>query len=125
MIKRTRSVHKAHSVNEGFTLLEVLIAMAVLAISMLSVYSLLNASIDMVSYGKSKLTVIDKGYERVLIHTYYPRISRQDNITENGTTTLYKYTSEAVPSLPNVSRVKLRVSNDSSVVTYEYFERTR
>ena len=110
--------------NSGFTLLEVLIAMSVLAISMLSVYNLLNASINMVSYGKDKLEVIDKGYERVLIHSYYPRIARRDSITEDNKTIHYEYTSEQT-GIPSVSQVKMKVSSDSAAVVYEYFERTR
>ena len=52
--------------NKGFTLLEVLIALSVLAISMLGVYSLLNQSISMEYKRSDREFLLQYGYERML-----------------------------------------------------------
>jgi len=50
--------------NKGFTLLEVLIALSVLAISMLGVYSLLNQSISMEYKRSDREFLLQYGYEK-------------------------------------------------------------
>jgi prepilin-type N-terminal cleavage/methylation domain-containing protein len=52
--------------NKAFTLLEVLIALSVLAISMLGVYSLLNQSISMEYKRSDREFLLQYGYERML-----------------------------------------------------------
>lgn len=107
---------------KGFTLLEVLIALSVLAISMLGIYSLLNQGISMTDYSKSKLTVINLGYERVLRQIHYPRISLSG--TEEHDNKTFTYTPHRANTLlPGVGSVLLQVKGPDAIVTYEYFER--
>ena len=107
---------------KGFTLLEVLIALSVLAISMLGIYSLLNQSITMTDYSKSRLTVINMGYERVLRQVHYPRVSLGGTEERDNKTYTYVYHRHNT-LLPGVTNVLLQVKGPDAIVTYEYFER--
>lgn len=109
---------------KGFTFIEVLIALSVLAISMLGIYSILNSSINMTTRAKSRLLLIDKGYERVLKHVYYPRLSLPTEETEPWGTVRFTYeTSQTF--LPGLNQVIMRAESDTATVIYEYFERVR
>lgn len=105
-------------------MLEVLIALSVLAISMLGIYSLINQSVTMTEYGKDKLYVVDKGYERVLKQVHYPRISMGETEEAEGHTITYSYTKRST-IFPGITNVILRVKSESAAVSYEYFERSR
>jgi prepilin-type N-terminal cleavage/methylation domain-containing protein len=72
--------------NRAFTLLEVLIALSVLAISMLGVYSLLNQSISMEYKRSDREFLMQYGYERMLKKLNYPDSDLKDaeNILGNS-----------------------------------------
>ena len=53
---------KANKLN-GFTLLEVIIALAIFSIAAVSIYFLVNQSLNLVSYSNNKLLTIEKGIE--------------------------------------------------------------
>lgn len=108
----------------GFSLLEVLIALTVFAMSVLSIYSLLNTSVNMTQYGKDKQFVVDKGYERILIHIHYPRLAQPSSEEADGKKIEYKYNRQSV-SIPTIEKITLTVRSDSAAVVYEYFEKTR
>ncbi len=56
---------KTHS--KGFTLIEVLIALVIIAISMLGIYELLSTSIDTAYYAKTKLQLFEDGFKTILL----------------------------------------------------------
>ena len=104
--------------------MEILIAVSVLSIVMLGIYSLLNSSVRITTFSKNKMLVIDKGYERLLKHTHYPRISLPSSETEGDLTINYTYKREST-SIPSVQKVQMQVESESSMVIYEYFEAVR
>jgi type II secretion system protein I len=110
-------------VKNGFTLLEVLIALSIFAMSMLGIYSLVNHSANMLNYGRDKLYISDKAYERVMLSIFYPAVSYAAvEDTENYGT--ISYDSVKNPTLlPGVRSVILTAKSDSASVTFEYFER--
>lgn len=101
--------------------MEVLIAISVLAIAMLGIYSLLSSSIRMTSYGKDKMLLIDKGYERLLRHIHYPRVSLPSSEEVGDDAITYTYEREA-SGMPAVRTVRMKAESARSVVIYEYFE---
>lgn len=74
------------NLNRAFTLLEVLIALSVLAISMLGVYSLLNQSISMEYKRSDREFLMQYGYERMLKKLNYQDSDLKDaeNILGNS-----------------------------------------
>lgn len=76
----------------AFTLLEVLIALSVLAISMLGVYSLLNQSLNMEFRRSDREFLFQYGYERMLQKLNYPDSDLKD--AENIMGNSISYTEE-------------------------------
>ena len=107
---------------QGFTLLEVLVAVSILAVAMLGIYSLLNHSILTTQYSKDRLMLIDKGYERIIMSIHYPRIVLPREEDMSGETILFEY-RESHTLIPGVSEVILTVTGKSAAVSYEYFKR--
>jgi prepilin-type N-terminal cleavage/methylation domain-containing protein len=106
----------------GFTLLEVLVAISILAISMLGIYSLLSHSIRTTQYSKDRLLLIDKGYERVIMAIHFPRIALPSSEEVNGEIIEFEYL-ESHTVIPGVSEVILRVTSRAAATSYEYFKR--
>jgi prepilin-type N-terminal cleavage/methylation domain-containing protein len=106
----------------GFTLLEVLIAVAILAVSMLGIYSLLNHSILTTQYSRDRHLLIDKGYERIIMSIHHPRVALPRSEEVNGVTIEYEYL-ESNTVIPGVSEVILRITSRSAATSYEYFKR--
>jgi prepilin-type N-terminal cleavage/methylation domain-containing protein len=107
----------------AFTLIEVLVAISVLAVAMLGVYSLVNQSIFIATYGKEKDFVADRAFERVALSLHYPRASFEtsEEIAGKGEVT---YEVKREPTLlPGVTSVILTVKTSDAAVSYEYFER--
>lgn len=67
------SVKKQHL--QGFTLLEVLIAMVIVAISVTGIYSLLSRSLDVNIFSGEKIRLINKSFEYILIKEKFPQSS--------------------------------------------------
>ncbi len=109
---------------KGFTLVEVLVALTILAVSMMGIYGILNQALFATQNSKNKLYLIDKGYERILKHNFYPRIALSPTESDNGTETEYEYIRQNT-LLPGVTEVTLVVKSKNAVINYVYFERTR
>lgn len=67
------SVKKQHL--QGFTLLEVLIAMVIVAISVTGIYSLLSRSLDVNIFSGEKIRLINNSFEYILIKEKFPQSS--------------------------------------------------
>ncbi|MDR0453215.1 MAG: prepilin-type N-terminal cleavage/methylation domain-containing protein [Deferribacteraceae bacterium] len=109
---------------KAFTLVEVLVAMSILGISMLGIYGVLNNALFTTKNTQNRLYLIDKGYERILKHTHYPRIAQSDTESDNGTETEYEYIKKNT-LLPGVTEITMVVKNKDAVINYVYFERTK
>lgn len=109
---------------KGFTLLEVLIAMAVLSISMLGIYRLSAMSVDMSDYAHKRSMVVEVGYQRVLEFINYPGRSFREN--DNGQNVLrlkMKYTKEEEPTLfPGVTEITFTSEHEGVSSSYVYYE---
>jgi prepilin-type N-terminal cleavage/methylation domain-containing protein len=107
----------------AFTLIEVLVALAVLAISMLGVYSIVNQSIFISIYGKEKEFIADKAFERVALSLHYPRSSPESSEELEGKGTITYDTVRNPTLLPGVTSVILTVKSSDAAISYEYFEK--
>jgi prepilin-type N-terminal cleavage/methylation domain-containing protein len=106
---------------KGFTLLELLIAMVVLSISMMGVFTLVRQSLDMTSYAKSKLDLVNRSYERIILTLAEKRVL-EDVITDNGT--VYKYNvKKSDMGLVGVKECELTVSDGTNEMTFFYYEK--
>jgi len=107
-------IHKS----KGFTLLEILVALAILSISMLALYNLLNFSLDLHNYSKNRTSLVGKGYEIVLKRLNFDEnINSVKNEYDNITITL----EQQITLIPDIQENYLTVENDESSVTYRYF----
>jgi prepilin-type N-terminal cleavage/methylation domain-containing protein len=101
----------------GFTLLEVLIALTLLAISFTGIFFLLNQSLDIERYSKDKTVAILKGYEKVIKYIDFNESLSDDD--ENN----IKYEMEKKSTMyPSVSEVHLKVINGEASQTYVFYE---
>ena len=102
---------------KAFTLLEVLIALTLLAISFTGIYFLLNQSIDIERYSKDKINVIFKGYEEIIKYIDY-------NLPiENDEAEKVEYELEKKPTIyPNLFQLNLKVKYGNAVQTYIFYE---
>jgi prepilin-type N-terminal cleavage/methylation domain-containing protein len=107
----------------GFTLMEVIVAISVLAVSMLGVYSLVNQSIFMATYGREKDFISNKAFERVALSLHYPRASWESSEDVEGKGTITYDIKREPTLLPRVTSVILTVKSKDAAVSYEYFER--
>ena len=101
----------------GFTLLEILIALTLLAISFTGIYFLLNQSLDIENYSKDKTIVILKGYEKVIRYIDYNEMLTND---DKGNV---KYELEKKSTIyPSVSEIHLKVIYGDATQTYVFYE---
>jgi len=107
--------------NRGFTLLEVLIALAVLSISMLGVYRLSAVSIDVSDYAVRKADAVEIGYQRVLEQINYPGKLFKDKTTIDGKEIEYNLKSEPTP-FPGVDKKTLTTTANGAESVYIYYE---
>lgn len=107
----------------GFTLIEVLIALAVLSISMLGVYSLLNMSTDTLIAAQDKMFVIERGYDRISKQINYPSKAYEEKEEYNGVLVNYSITKDSV-GIPGVQQVTLTVSTDKAQTSFIYYEKS-
>jgi len=104
--------------NKGFTLLEILVALAILSISMLALYNLLNFSLDLHIYSENRIELVNRGYESVL---------RQLNFDEDINTIKNEYDNltfeyEINQTLfPDIQEIVISLENDESNITYRFF----
>jgi prepilin-type N-terminal cleavage/methylation domain-containing protein len=104
--------------NKGFTLLEILVALAILSISMLALYNLLNFSLDLHIYSKNRVELVNRGYESVI---------RQLNFDENINTIKNEYDNITFDLeinstiIPDIQEYRLLLENEESSITYRFF----
>lgn len=107
---------------KGFTLLEVLIAMAVLSISMLGIYRLSSMSVEMSEYSQQKALVTEAGYQRVLEILNYPGKVFKDR-GRNVMGIKVNYTSESDATIfPGVDEITLTTEHEGVSTVYVYYE---
>jgi len=108
---------------KGFTLLEVLIALAVLTVSMLGIYRLSSMSIETAGYAVSKSMVTEAGYQRVLELINYPGKIFKDK-SKNAEGLLINYKTESKPTiLPGVDEISITAEYEGVASTYIYYEK--
>jgi hypothetical protein len=77
----------------------------------------------MLNYGRDKLYISDKAYERVMLSIFYPTVSYAA-VEDTQSYGKISYDSIKNPTLlPGVRSVTLTAKNDSAAATFEYFER--
>jgi prepilin-type N-terminal cleavage/methylation domain-containing protein len=102
---------------QGFTLLEVLIALSVTAISLMGIYHLINFSFSTLLSAKNRLQLINQTYEYLLIknkspNSYYiSKISQNINITDNIEANIYNILEQRL----------LKSSNTDEEINFIYF----
>ncbi|GAB1536446.1 hypothetical protein ADMFC3_20770 [Geovibrio sp. ADMFC3] len=106
---------------KGFTLLELLIAMVVLSIGMMGIFTLVRQSLDMNDYAKRKLNLLSRGYERVIL-TLSEKKTLEDIITDNRTTYTYKLEKHDT-GLQGIKECELKISDSTADMTLFYYER--
>jgi prepilin-type N-terminal cleavage/methylation domain-containing protein len=118
---------KSNKIN-AFTLLEVLIALSVLAISMLGVYSLLNQSLSMEYKRGDREYLFQYGYERILKQLNFPDSNLKDaeNIMGNSISyeedmldqdVINKMFDEKAIKRQNINRTKNELREDYDNIT--------
>jgi prepilin-type N-terminal cleavage/methylation domain-containing protein len=109
--------------NRGFTLLEVLIALAVLSISMLGVYRLSAMSVDVSDYATRKAESVEAGYQRILEEMNYPgKLFKDKEEREDGTQIVYK--EESTPTMfPGVDEKSVTTTINGASSVYIYYEK--
>lgn len=113
---------KQNKLKKGFTLLEVLIALAVLSISMLGIYSLQSMSLRALDTSKAKMFVIERAYDRIARQINFPNKAYEETEDYNGTLVHYSFLKES-SGVPMVQKVTMTVSTDMATVSFVYYEK--
>lgn len=109
--------------SRGFTLLEVLIAIALLSISMLGIYRLSFASLDTTDYAQRKAFVNETAYQRILEQMNYPGKNFRDKKTLPDGTEI-KFSTENVREVyEGISEIKLTAEVKDVKTVYYYYEK--
>lgn len=109
--------------NKGFTLLEVLIAVALLSISMLGIYRLSFASVSTSEYAKRKAYVNETAYQRILEQMNYKGRDFRDKKTLPDGTEI-KFTSEQTRAVyEGVYEIKFTAEVKDVKSVYYYYEK--
>lgn len=108
---------------KGFTLLEVMIALAVLSISMLGIYSLQNMSLKTLISAKEKMFVIERGYDRISRQINFPNKAYEEVEDYNGTLVYYSFLKES-SGVPMVQKITMTVSTNNASTKFVYYEKS-
>lgn len=106
---------------KGFTLLELLIALVVLSIGMMGIFTLVSQSLDMNYYAKRKLVLLNKAYERVIL-TLSEKKELEDTLIDNGTLFKYNLKSNEI-GIPGIKEFQLTVTDGTAETTLIYYDR--
>ncbi|MCD8554928.1 prepilin-type N-terminal cleavage/methylation domain-containing protein [Seleniivibrio sp.] len=108
--------------SRGFTLIEILIALAILSLSMLGIYRLTFVSLNASEYSVRKAYVNEAGYLRVLEQLNYPgRNFNETKAMPDGTK--IKFTVESGAALySGVDEIKLTCEAKDAKSVYYYYE---
>lgn len=120
-MKKTKLI-KNKKFAKGFTLIEVLIALTVLSISMLGVYSILNMSSRTLISAKERMFVIEKGYDRIARMINFPNKNFENVEDFNGKLITYTFKKESI-GIPMVQQVTMTVSSDTATTKFIYYEK--
>lgn len=114
MIKKGTKLQK-----KGFTLLEVLIALVITAISVMGIYNLLNISINTLNYAKNKLDILNIAYEYFLIDNNEPNAYYLSRLSEN-----LEVKDEITANIYNIlDEHTLTISNSEEEIAIIYFRK--
>lgn len=113
---------KKNNMKKGFTLLEVMIALAVLSISMLGIYSLQNMSLKTLISAKDKMFVIERGYDRISRQINFPNKAYEEVEEYNGKLVHYSFLKES-SGVPMVQKITMTVSTDTASTKFVYYEK--
>lgn len=108
---------------KGFTLIETLIALAVLSISMMGIYSIMNMSLNSSIRAKERMFLIERGYDRVARKINFPGKAFPEVEDYNGVEVRYHLLEESV-GIPGVKQVTMTISTDKAETKFIYYERT-
>jgi len=92
---------------KGFTLLEVLIALSITAISLMGIYRLTEFSLSTLSSSKNRYNLINRAYEYLLIKNKYPNsyyistLNQKINIKDNLEANIYGILEQRVVTFSN------------------------
>ncbi|NOZ25054.1 MAG: prepilin-type N-terminal cleavage/methylation domain-containing protein [Nitrospirae bacterium] len=106
----------------GFTLLEVLIAMVVLAISLAGIYTLLRSNIDTTGYTLRKIELLEAGSE-----VFYTLYKEQDVEPTPGFVDLKGYegikyeVTESSLGLSYIREYTLRLKKNEAEIVYNFY----
>lgn len=107
---------------KGFTLLEVLISLAVLSISMLGIYSLQSMSYTTLNASKEKMFVIERAYDRISRQINFPNKAYEETEEYDGKLVHYSFKREA-SGIQMVQKVTMTVTTDNAVTSFVYYEK--
>lgn len=106
----------------GFTLLEVLISIAILSITMLGIYRMSYVSVSTSSYAKEKAYVDEACYQRVLEKLNFPKYDFKDDVTTSDGIKI-KFTNTQQHSIySGVQEIKQTAETDNAKSAYYYYE---
>ncbi len=110
-----------HYNSNGFTLLETLIALALLAIAVTGIYFLLNQSINIATYSNDKLEAQKIGFETVVKILNYPNtdLDQLSEKTKGVTVSLTKRQS----IVNGIDKCKLKVLYKTANIVYIFYEK--
>ena len=103
---------------KGFTLLEVLIAMVIVAISISGIYPLLSRSLDMTLLSEEKIKLINKSFEYIIIKEKFPQSSFFERTGNQG----LKFQEEKSADIYGIiSEYTLTARGKESEISLRYF----
>ncbi|WP_022852198.1 prepilin-type N-terminal cleavage/methylation domain-containing protein [Limisalsivibrio acetivorans] len=106
---------------KGFTLLEILIALALLSLGMMGIYTLIRQSLEFNSYSQEKIRLLGRGYERVIL-LLNDTSGLEEKVTFDNIT--YTFDIDKSPTmLQNIEECVLTVEDGTSSATLVYYER--
>ncbi len=107
---------------KGFTLLEVMIALAILSISMLGIYSLQNMSLKTLISAKEKMFIIERGYDRISRQINFPNRAYEEVEDYDGILIYYSFLKES-SGVPMVQKITMTVSTNNATTKFVYYEK--
>lgn len=103
---------------QGFTLLEVLIAMVIVAISVTGIYSLLSRSLDVNIFSGEKIRLINKSFEYILIKEKFP----QSSFFQKASNQEIKFNDQKSANIYGIiSEYTLTAEGKESEINFKYF----
>ena len=97
-----------------------LIALTILSISMLGVFTLVNQAIDIEAYADQKNFLFIQGYERILKTINYPENNYKNAEQVEGRSIKFEeYISEII--IPDFDEVRMEVTSGGMNCNYYYF----